>query len=206
MFTDSSYRPQLLASASDPDGAHTVRSVRVEIYPPYFSKPAFIDSLLDDGRHGDGAANDGIFGQTLTPAKFGCNAGLYSFVFRAVDLAASQSPAETKVVMVSQRGGQNSPPLLTELQAPATISRNATPNTYLLSVRATDPNAPCDGIAAFFQYVSAQRQSLQRQSLFDARRRPTRRRRCQRWPLFAYDSNHPAKCHRQLSLRISGRG
>jgi len=150
VWPDSSYRPQLLARVSDPDGAGTVRVVRVEIYPPYFSRPAFTDSLLDDGQHGDGAAGDGLFGQTLTPARFGCKTGLYNFVCRAVDIPNSISAAETKTVSVNLLRENNVPPLVADLQAPSTISRNAVPNAYLLSVRATDPNAPCDGIRRVF--------------------------------------------------------
>ncbi len=149
-WPDSSYRPQFLARVSDPDGAGTVRVVRLEIYPPYFSRPAFTDSLLDDGQHGDGAAGDGLFGQTLTPASFGCKTGLYNFVFRAVDIAAGVSTGEIKIVSVNLLRENNVPPLVTDLQAPATISRNAVPNTYLLSVRVADPNAPCDGIRRVF--------------------------------------------------------
>jgi hypothetical protein len=150
IWPDSTYRPQLLVRVSDPDGAGTVRVVRVEIYPPYFSRPALTDSLLDDGQHGDGAAGDGLFGQTLTPARFGCKVGLYNFVFRAVDIPNSVSAAETKTVTVSLLRENNLPPLVTDLQAPSTISRNAVPNTYLLSVRVADPNAPCDGIKRVF--------------------------------------------------------
>ncbi len=148
VWPDSSYRPQLLARVSDLDNA--VRVVRVEIYPPYFSRPAFTDSLLDDGQHGDGAAGDGLFGQTLTPARFGCKTGLYNFVFRAVDISSSISAAESKIVSVSLLRENNVPPLVTDLQAPATISRNAVPNAYLLSVRVADPNTPCDGIRRVF--------------------------------------------------------
>jgi hypothetical protein len=150
VWPDSSYRPQLLARVNDPDGAGTVRAVRVEIYPPYFSRPAFTDSLLDDGQHGDGAAGDGLFGQTLTPARFGCKTGLYNFVLRAVDIAAGVSTGEIKIVAVNLLRENNVPPLVMDLQAPTTISRNAVPNTYILSVRAADPNAPCDGIRRVF--------------------------------------------------------
>lgn len=150
IWPDSTYRPQLLARASDPDGDGTVRVVRVEIYPPFFSRPAFTDSLLDDGQHGDGAAGDGVFGQTLTPARFGCKVGLYSFVFRAVDTANGVSAAEIKTIPVNLLKENNLPPRLAGLQAPSTISRNVTPNTYVLSVQVSDPNAPCDKISRVF--------------------------------------------------------
>jgi hypothetical protein len=45
---------------------------------------------------------------------------------------------------------KNLPPIVFDLQAPTTISRNAKPDTHLISVRATDPNIPCDGIARVF--------------------------------------------------------
>jgi hypothetical protein len=150
ILADSSYRPQLLARASDPDGAGMVRFVRLEIYPPFSPRPAPTDSLFDDGRHGDGAAGDGLFGQTLLPSRFGQQCGPYNFVFRAVDVAGDASPAEIKVVAIELSRAANLPPQLAGLQAPSTISRRATPNTYVLSVRATDPNGRCDGIARVF--------------------------------------------------------
>jgi hypothetical protein len=150
ILSDSSYRPQLLARASDPDGANTVRLVRVEIYPPYFPRPAFTDSLLDDGRHGDGAANDGVFGQTILASRLSKQCGLHDFVFRAIDILGDASQAEVKVVNVDLSKSGNLPPQLSGLQAPATISRRATPNTYVLSVKAADPNGRCDGIARVF--------------------------------------------------------
>jgi hypothetical protein len=147
---DSSYRPQLLARVSDPDGAGTVRVVRTEIYPPYFSRPAFTDSLLDDGLHGDGAAGDGLFGQTLLPSRLGNQCGPFSFVFRAIDVAGYAGPTEVKVITVVVSRSGNLPPQVAGLQAPATISRRATPNTYVLSVQASDPNRQCDGVARVF--------------------------------------------------------
>jgi hypothetical protein len=150
VWPDSSYRPQFLARASDPDGAGTVRAVRLEIYPPYFSRPIFTDSLLDDGQHGDGATGDGLFGQTLLPSNLGKQCGPFNFVFRAIDVAGDAGPAEVKVITVVVSRAGNLPPQLAGLQAPATISRRATPNTYVLSVQATDPNERCDGIARVF--------------------------------------------------------
>jgi hypothetical protein len=148
ILADSSYRPQLLARASDPDGS--VRVVRVEIYPPFLPRPAFTDSLFDDGRHGDGAAGDGLFGQSILPSRLGNQCGPHNFVFRAFDTVGDASPAEVKIVNVDLSQAGNLPPQLAGLQAPATISRRATPNTYVLSVRATDPNGRCDRVKRVF--------------------------------------------------------
>jgi hypothetical protein len=147
---DSAYSQKLTARASDPDGPNTVRFVRLEIYPPYFQQPSLIDTLFDDGRHDDGAANDGLFGQTLVPARLSGRCGLHNFVFRAIDVAGSMSLAENKVVTVELTKASNVPPRVSDLNAPTTISRSATPNTYTLSIRATDANGPCDGLARVF--------------------------------------------------------
>jgi hypothetical protein len=44
----------------------------------------------------------------------------------------------------------NNPPALADLQAPATISRSVTPNLYVLSVRASDQDVPCDRLSRVF--------------------------------------------------------
>jgi hypothetical protein len=147
---DSVYRPQLAARADDPDGPNTVHWVFLEIYPPYFPRPSLIDTLFDDGRHGDGAAGDGLFGQTLVPTRLSGNCGPHNFIFRAVDITGSVGPAENKIVTIELTKASNVPPRVSDLQAPTTISRSAVPNTYTLYIRATDTNGPCDGLARVF--------------------------------------------------------
>ncbi len=145
VWADSSYAPQFSARVTDPDGSNTVRYVVLEIYPPAFNKPASTDTLRDDGRSGDGAANDGTFGLQANPARFGNACGLFSVVFRAVDAAGGVSAAALRNLRITRvRLANNTIPVLSEPSVPATISRSATPNTHLLSIRASDADAICD--------------------------------------------------------------
>lgn len=145
VWADSSYTPQFLARVSDPDGNTTVKFVVLEIYPPAFNKPSATDTLRDDGISGDGAANDGTFGLKSNPARFGNACGLFSIVLRAVDQTNGVSAAVLQTLRITRvRLANNTIPVLSEPNVPATISRTATPNTHLLSVKADDADAICD--------------------------------------------------------------
>ncbi|MEK7728438.1 MAG: choice-of-anchor X domain-containing protein [candidate division KSB1 bacterium] len=145
VWTDSSYTPQFLANATDPDGVNTIKFIVLEIYPPAFPKPARIDTLRDDGKSGDGAANDGAFGLKTNPARFGSACGLFNLVFRAVDVTGGVSAAQLQTLRITRvRLTNNTIPVLSEPNVPATISRSATPNTHVLSIQASDADAICD--------------------------------------------------------------
>ena len=145
---DSAYAPVFRATASDVDGLASLRFVRVEFYPPAFPKPTLIDSLFDDGKNNDGAARDGVFARAIPTAKL-CGEGTFSIVLRAIDAANAESPALVDLLNVRRRG-VNLPPAVSNLNAPTTISRNRTPNTYVLSVQASDPNCITDLKRVFF--------------------------------------------------------
>lgn len=145
---DSAYAPIFRATASDVDGLASLRFVRVEFFPPAFPKPTLIDSLFDDGKNNDGAARDGVFGRAIPTAKF-CGEGMFSIVLRAVDATNAESPALVDLLNVRRRG-VNLPPTVSNLSAPATISRTRTPNTYALSVQVSDPNCIADLKRVFF--------------------------------------------------------
>lgn len=145
VWADSSYTPQFLARVSDPDGNTTVKFVVLEIYPPAFNKPSATDTLRDDGKSGDGAANDGTFGLKANPARFGNACGLFNIVLRAVDQTNGVSAAALQTLRITRvRLTNNTIPVLSEPSVPATISRTATPSTHLLSVKADDADAICD--------------------------------------------------------------
>ena len=145
---DSAYAPVFRATAGDVDGLASLRFVRIEFYPPAFSKPTLIDSLFDDGKNNDGAARDGVFARAIATAKL-CGEGTFSIVLRAIDAAGAESPALVDLLNVRRRG-LNLPPAVSNLNAPTTISRNRTPNTYVLSVQAGDPNCIADLKRVFF--------------------------------------------------------
>ena len=145
---DSAYAPVFRATASDVDGLASLRFVRVEFYPPAFPRPTLVDSLFDDGKNNDGAARDGVFARAIPTAKL-CGEGTFSIVLRAIDAAAAASPALVDIINVRRRG-VNLPPAVANLTAPTTISRNRTPNTYVLSVQVSDPNCIADLKRVFF--------------------------------------------------------
>jgi len=149
VWLDSTYTFQLRAEAGDDDGIATLRPVVIQVFPPAYPTPAVTDSLVDDGLHGDGIANDGTFAQSFSPALFTKGRGLYEVVYHARDGAGGYSNSLLRRVTAFRRI-VNQPPRLSGLQAPATISRNATPNTYLLSVFASDPNGRSDLKRVFF--------------------------------------------------------
>lgn len=145
VWTDSSYSPQFSARITDPDGSNTVRFVVLEIYPPAFPKPAATDTLRDDGKSGDGAANDGTFGLKANPARFGSACGLFNLVFRAIDATGGVSAAQLQTLRITRvRLANNTIPALSEPSVPATISRSATPNTHVLSIKTDDADTICD--------------------------------------------------------------
>jgi len=145
---DSAYAPVFRATASDVDGLTSLRFVRVEFYPPAFPRPTLVDSLFDDGKNNDGAARDGVFARAIPTAKL-CGEGTFSIVLRAIDAAAAESPALVDIINVRRRG-VNLPPAVAILTAPTTISRNRTPNTYVLSAQVSDPNCIADLKRVFF--------------------------------------------------------
>ncbi len=149
---DTDYVFIFSASVNDPDGAATVRLVIMETYPPSFAKPSRVDTLRDHGRNGDGRAGDGIFSAGVRGRDLGTQCGLYSLAFRPVDNTNGVGSAALHVLRATRlRLTNNTPPRLSSLTAPATISRSATPNNYVLSVQAGDADVECnDAIARVF--------------------------------------------------------
>lgn len=145
---DSAYAPIFRATATDANGLPSLRFVRAEFFPPAFARPTLVDTLYDDGQHDDGANGDGVFARAIPTFKL-CGVGVFSVVLRAVDAADGESPAVVGTMNVT-RGSLNLPPALSDLIAPITISRNRTPNTYPLSVQASDPNCIADLKRVFF--------------------------------------------------------
>jgi len=151
---DSAYAPLFRATASDVDGLASLRFVRVEFYPPAFPRPTLVDSLFDDGLNNDGAARDGVFARAIPTAKL-CGEGTFSIVLRAIDAANAESPALVDILNIRRRSATpppnvNLPPAVSNLIAPTMISRNRTPNTYVLSVQVNDPNCIADLKRVFF--------------------------------------------------------
>lgn len=139
------------ARASDPDGARTIRYVLMEIYPSVSSRPSRVDTLRDNGASGDGAAGDGIFGILFLGPSLGNECRYYSFVFRPVDNTGGVGLAQVQTVFATRSASSNRAPRVSDLSAPATLSRSATPNTHVLSIKAEDDDVDCyDAVTRVF--------------------------------------------------------
>ncbi len=149
VWVDSVYTFQFQATANDVDGLASLRPLLIQVFPPAFPNPAITDSLFDDGAHDDGGANDGTFANSFAPTFFNKGRGRYEVLFRARDNAGGFSNAVIRRVEVTDRF-VNDPPQVSGLQAPDLISRSATPNTYVLSVLANDPDGRLDIQRVFF--------------------------------------------------------
>lgn len=149
VWVDSVYTFQLQATANDADGLTSLRPVLIQVFPPAFPNPSVTDSLFDDGAHSDVGVNDGTFANSFAPTFFNKGRGRYEVLFRARDNAGGFSNAVIRRVEVTDRF-VNDPPQVSGLQAPDLISRSATPNTYVLSVLASDPDGRTDLQRVFF--------------------------------------------------------
>lgn len=149
VWIDSTYTFQMRATAVDPNGLLSLRPILIQIFPPAFPNPSLADSLFDDGAHDDSGANDGTFANSFAPTFFNKGRGRYEVLFRARDLAGSFSKAVIRRIEVTDRF-LNDPPQVSGLQAPDLISRSAIPNTYVLSVLASDPDGRSDIQRVFF--------------------------------------------------------
>ena len=149
VWTDSTYTFQFRATAGDANGLSSLRPTLIQIFPPAFPTPSATDSLFDDGAHDDGGVNDGTFAKSFSPALFNRGRGRYEVLFRARDNAGSLSNANIRRIEVTDRF-VNDPPQVSGLQAPDLISRSAIPNTYVLSLIASDPDGRSDIQRVFF--------------------------------------------------------
>jgi hypothetical protein len=149
VWIDSTYTFQFRATANDAEGLSSLRPILIQVFPPAFPNPTVTDSLFDDGAHDDGGVNDGTFANSFAPSLFNKGRGRYEILFRARDNAGSLGNAIIRRVQVTDRF-VNDPPQLSGLQAPDLISRSAIPNTYVLSVLASDPDGRSDIQRVFF--------------------------------------------------------
>ncbi|MGH7496464.1 MAG: choice-of-anchor X domain-containing protein [bacterium] len=149
---DTSATQIIQATASDPDGVRTIRHVLMEIYPSVSAQPVLVDTLRDNGLSGDGGAGDGVFGILFFGPRLGSQCQYFSFVLRPVDDTGGVGSAQVQTVQAIRAvTSNNTPPRVSELSAPATISRSAVPNTYVLSLKAEDPDTECnDAITRVF--------------------------------------------------------
>jgi len=133
-------------SVHDPQGLTDIDSVYAWFYPPLKPSPIFKATLRDDGREGDVTAGDGVFSFKRDLSSVLGSSGVNLVRFQAVDKKGEKSEPVVCEMFVSI---PNSPPSLSNLTAPDTLSRNISQSS-LLSVQVNDPQGAGDIDIVFF--------------------------------------------------------
>ncbi len=110
------------AAVSDPQGSGDITGVTLDGAPLGRGTIA----LMDDGRHNDGPANDGVFGVVVTVAP-GTSAGEVKLTLTARDQANHTSTARTGALVILQSPGGSVPAALPAGPAWGTNQWNETP-------------------------------------------------------------------------------
>ncbi len=130
----------------DPDGAGDIREVLLNFQPSWI--PGLVDpvALRDDGTGGDVLAGDGIYSIAADLRSSATSAGTYLARFEARD---SKGEKSNPLVVTTTVAGVNNPPVLSDLTAPGTVSRQSS-LPMLLSVRVADPQGLVDIKRVYF--------------------------------------------------------
>lgn len=130
----------------DPNGLTDVDSVYCDIVLPYEITPKIRIYLYDTGTNGDEIPSDGIYAYQGDISEFMTRPGKYRFWFQAKDKSATESLPVVRLVSLII---PNRPPLLKNLSAPDTISRNIG-RPFTLSIQVEDPEGLGDILRVYF--------------------------------------------------------
>jgi hypothetical protein len=136
-----------LVQTEDPDGSGDVDSVFCDVYPPLQPKP--IARLALSELPLASPLPVAVFGYNGDLSKVLTISGMHAFRFQARDKAGLFSvPRVAQVMLVLL----NQPPVLSELTAPVTVSRQESKPIFF-SVRASDPQGPADIRRVYFNTI-----------------------------------------------------
>jgi len=140
--------PQVFFSVhvTDEEGFTDVDSVWCDLYLPRSPAPFKRIRLKDDGASGDAAASDGIFSLEIDLSSEIRIPGDYLVRIQASDHAGALSPALVETIIVSL---PNEPPVLSNLNAPAVVSRNLG-EPFAISIEVDDPQGLDDIERVYF--------------------------------------------------------
>jgi hypothetical protein len=144
--TDSAGSVFFSVLVEDPDGAGDIRSAYLYFQPAWVSSLNDPVYMRDDGTGGDLRPGDGVFSVQADLQNAAKAAGPYLVRFEAQDAKGAKSRA---LVVKSTVTGVNGPPVLSDLTAPETVSRQSS-LPILLSVRAEDPQGLTDVKRVYF--------------------------------------------------------
>ncbi|UCE04803.1 MAG: hypothetical protein JSW07_14415, partial [bacterium] len=121
----------------DPQGIDDIATVTCSIFHSNSQNPVKIDTLVDDGTHGDIITRDGIYTTGINVDFAQEQAGTYTLIFKAIDLSGNESEILSHELTVIA-GEENIPPTITDVILPLVFDIKDTIG-YLISIKANDP-------------------------------------------------------------------
>jgi hypothetical protein len=144
---------EVRATVDDPDGSGRDLTVVAELIPPSDPTPWREIQLLDDGSGPDPTPGDAEFSGLLTFELSQSDVGAFRVRVRARDANGFQSNARVQSLMVVR---ENTPPLLSNLVAPDTVTLPATGSSVVrMTVDADDPDGPEDIQEVYFRSLDS---------------------------------------------------
>jgi hypothetical protein len=133
-------------AVDDPQGSETMDSVFIQLYAPLSIEFSWQGRLRDDGTGGDRTAGDGRFSAEQDLSSVLTLGGIWRVRFQAKDIAGLDS---WPLVRQFYLEAENSPPVIEEISAPDTVSRNAA-QPFLMTARVSDPQGSADIVQVAF--------------------------------------------------------
>jgi len=137
------------AGVTDMQGIADVCSVFCAVYAPRQADPSYTFMLNNNGENGDSLAADSLFSLYLDMSSHLAGPGIYSVRVQALDTDGLMSWPATGSFYLEM---DNTPPVLSGLSAPDTVSR-ATEVPFILSVAVDDSQGPGDIDKVWFSVV-----------------------------------------------------
>ena len=145
---DASLQFTVEATITHPEGPSAIARVSYSLSDASGLEPLANGSIYDDGTSPDSHAGDGVFTAILKVSAQDLPVGTYYCQFVAQSTQGYSS--NTLIIPLSVIRKTDNPPVLSDLQAPDTISIRGQTQMLVLAVKATDPDGQSDIAKVFF--------------------------------------------------------
>ena len=135
-----------MVKVNDPQGIRTIREVRIEINQG--RKLIEAGLMWDDGQNGDIIAKNGTFTYSIIPEELSFSLGMIVLTIQAEDEQENLSTELYSAIFVKEFL-INNPPEISEVSAPATISRSQG-GSHMITAKVSDPQGLPDIQKVFF--------------------------------------------------------
>ena len=152
IFVDKPVPFVIKVKATDADSADFIKKVTYQVFAPDFIQLLSSGELYDDGTHGDSLANDSIFSIEILSDFASWIFGNFNLYVQAFDEKGAGSPSLYKSIPWG-KVEIGLPPVISDLNAPDTLTLpedSLHVVTFVLSLRADDPDNPNDVKEVFF--------------------------------------------------------